>query len=118
MTHPTLDIYLNEIAHAGNGTTHPDSGGDFLGGMDDFATILLGELGAQEHNLLDVYYTSTNAVSSVQLLRWAQQRSSSYTNAGHCRTERQQLSNPGEFPFTGAMERTCSKIMIPTCGPK
>jgi RHS repeat-associated protein len=76
MTRPTLDIYLNEIAHAGNGTTHPDSGGDFLGGVDDFATILLGELGAQEHNLLDVYYTSTNAVSSVQLLRWAQQQAS------------------------------------------
>jgi RHS repeat-associated protein len=100
MTQPTLDIYLNEIAHAGNGTTHPNSGGDFLGGVDDFATILLGELGAQEHNLLDVYYTSTNAISSVQLLRWAQQQASAGT-AGIIELNANNYQTLGSSPSAG-----------------
>jgi RHS repeat-associated protein len=80
MTRPTLDVYLNEIAYAGNGTARPDNGDTFLHGLDDFLMILLNEMGAQEHNLLASYYASTNAISAVKLLQIAQQRSSPSTN--------------------------------------
>jgi RHS repeat-associated protein len=77
---PTLDIYLNEIATAGNGTMHPDSGDAMADGVKNFSMLLMAEMGAQEHRLLDGYYLNTNAISAVQLLQWAQQHSSGATN--------------------------------------
>lgn len=72
---PSMDMYLNEVVHAGNGTDQAGSGADFTSGMDDFMTLLSAEIGAQEHNVLNGFYTSSNAVSSVMLLRLAQQKS-------------------------------------------
>ena len=72
---PSMDMFYSEMAHAGNGTSHPDSGNDPLAGADDFSSIMDGEIAAQEHGIINGYYQSQNAVSSVVLLRLAQQRS-------------------------------------------
>lgn len=72
---PSLDMFFSEIAYAGNGTTHPDSGNGYLAGTENFDRILTGEIAAQEHSLLNGFYLSTNSVSSVVLLRLAEQRS-------------------------------------------
>ncbi len=72
---PSMDMFYSEMAHAGNGTSHPDSGNDPLAGTDDFSSIMDGEIAAQEHGIINGYYQSQNAVSSVVLLRLAQQRS-------------------------------------------
>jgi RHS repeat-associated protein len=71
---PSMDMFYSEMAHAGNGTSHPDSGNDPLAGRDDFSSIMDGEIAAQEHGIINGYYQSPNAVSSVVLLRLAQQR--------------------------------------------
>ncbi|HZI32154.1 MAG TPA: SBBP repeat-containing protein, partial [Candidatus Binatia bacterium] len=71
---PSMDMFYSEMAHAGNGTSHPDSGNDPLAGTDDFSSIMDGEIAAQEHSIINGYYQSPNAVSSVVLLRLAQQR--------------------------------------------
>jgi RHS repeat-associated protein len=71
---PSMDMFFSEIAYAGNGTSHPDSGNSYLAGTQDFARILTGEIAAQEHSLLNGFYLSSNSVSSVVLLRLAQQR--------------------------------------------
>lgn len=71
---PSMDMFYSEMAHAGNGTSHPDSGNDPLAGTDDFSSIMDGEIAAQEHGIINGYYQSQNAVSSVVLLRLAQQR--------------------------------------------
>ena len=72
---PSMDMFYSEMAHAGNGTSHPDSGNDPLAGTDDFMAIMDGEIAAQEHGIINGYYQSANAVSSIVLLRLAQQRS-------------------------------------------
>lgn len=71
---PSLDMFFSEIAYAGNGTSHPDSGNDPMAGTDDFSRIMTGEIAAQEHSLINGYYQSSNSVSSVVLLRLTQQR--------------------------------------------
>ena len=71
---PSMDMYYSQIVHAGNGTSHPDSGNDSLAGADDFMAIMDGEIAAQEHGIINGYYQSANAVSSVILLRLAQLR--------------------------------------------
>jgi RHS repeat-associated protein len=78
---PSMDMFYSEMAHAGNGTSHPDSGNDPLAGTDDFASIMDGEIAAQEHGVINGYYQSQNAVSSVVLLRLAQQRSTNGSSA-------------------------------------
>ncbi|HWY31529.1 MAG TPA: DUF6531 domain-containing protein, partial [Candidatus Acidoferrum sp.] len=76
---PSMDMFYSEMAHAGNGTSHPDSGNDTLAGTDDFSSIMDGEIAAQEHGVINGYYQSQNAVSAVVLLRLAQQET---TNGG------------------------------------
>lgn len=74
LVRPSLDMFFNEVAHGANATLRPDAGNDFLNATDDFSRILTAEIAAQEHNLINGYYRSTNAVSAVTLLRLAQQR--------------------------------------------
>ena len=71
---PSMDMFYSEMAHAGNGTSHPDSGNDPLAGTDDFSSLMDGEIAAQEHSIINGYYQSANSVSAVVLLRLAQQR--------------------------------------------
>jgi RHS repeat-associated protein len=70
---PSLDMFYSEMAHAGNGTSHPDSGSDTAAGTDDFTSIMDGEIAAEEHGIINGYYQSENTVSSIVLLRLAQQ---------------------------------------------
>ena len=69
---PSLDIFYSEMAYAGNGTSHPDSGNDPAAGADDFTSIMDGEIAAEEHGIINGYYQSQNTVSSIVLLRLAQ----------------------------------------------
>ncbi len=71
---PSLDMFYSEMAHAGNGTSHPNSGNDTAAGTDDFTSVMDGEIAAEEHDIINGYYQSENTVSSIVLLRLAQQR--------------------------------------------
>ncbi|MEK7782024.1 MAG: SBBP repeat-containing protein [Verrucomicrobiota bacterium] len=76
LVRPSLDMFFNELAYGASASLRPDAGNDFLTGSEDFARILTAEIAAQEHNLINGFYRSTNTVSAVTLLRLAQQRSS------------------------------------------
>jgi RHS repeat-associated protein len=77
-----LDIFLQEMTFAGNGTVHPERDLDATAANDSFYTILMLNSAAQEHAALDRFFGRTNAISTVTLLQKAMQKSSVGLNFG------------------------------------
>ncbi len=71
---PVVDMFYQQIALVGNGSLHPDSGLNSAAVRDDFAMIGIANDSAQEHAIINQFLFQKDAVSTVKLLRLAQQR--------------------------------------------
>ncbi len=71
--HPAVDMFIEQVSLFGNQSIHLDYGSDFYANRDDYIWISNLEGSAQEHQIIDDFYTRTGGVSTVKLLRQAQQ---------------------------------------------
>ncbi len=71
--HPFVDMLYSPIAVVGNGSLHLDSGDDRDRLQDDFSRILAAEASAQEHAVIQSFYSQKGGISTVSLLRLARQ---------------------------------------------
>lgn len=77
LTLPMVDMFMQGVAFVGNGTIHPDSGQDDGSGSSDFYLLTIANDSAQEHAVINQFLIQNEAVSTVKLLRLAQQRAGS-----------------------------------------
>jgi RHS repeat-associated protein len=68
LIYPKVDMAFNRMAWANNGTLHPDSGNEENPPTNDWVTILIGEVSAQEHRTINKFFQKSAAVSTVKLL--------------------------------------------------
>lgn len=71
---PNVDMFFQEVATVGNGTTRLDSGWDSRAATRNYFNLSIADLSAQEHATLNVFYGQSNAVSTVKLLQLAQKK--------------------------------------------
>lgn len=74
LTLPTVDMFYNQVGLAGNGSLRPDSGQDDTSAQKDFFLLAIADGSAQEHAIINQFLIQKEAVSTVKLLRLAQQR--------------------------------------------
>lgn len=70
---PSVDMYFNVLAFAGAGLTRMDTGGDPFNAWDDFAIMAIGDVSAQEHEIIGDFFQDAHAISTTRLLQLAQQ---------------------------------------------
>lgn len=70
--YPNVDMMFQRMASAYNGTTHPDSGLPGAMTANDWLYVLIGEVSAQEHTVINKFYNVTDSASTVHLLHAAQ----------------------------------------------
>ncbi|MBI5386381.1 MAG: hypothetical protein HZA90_17055, partial [Verrucomicrobia bacterium] len=71
---PAVDMFYRSVGLVGNGSLHPDSGQDDASTRVDFSLLATADGSAQEHAILNQFLLQKEAVSTVKLLRLAQQR--------------------------------------------
>lgn len=74
LTLPTVDMFTQQVGLIGNGSLHPDSGQDPESTQDDFFVLSAADGSAQEHAVINQFLIQNEAISTVKLLRLAQQR--------------------------------------------
>lgn len=67
----TVDMFFLNAAYASNGSVHPDSGLPFDESTKDFWHLLIAEISAQEHAIINDYYKESAAISTIKLLHRA-----------------------------------------------
>ena len=67
----TVDMFFLNAAYAFNGSFHPDSGLPFAEATDSFWRLLIAEISAQEHEIINDYYKESAAISTIKLLHRA-----------------------------------------------
>ncbi|MEI6872514.1 MAG: DUF6531 domain-containing protein, partial [Verrucomicrobiota bacterium] len=70
--YPNVDMMFQRMASAGNGTLHPDSGLPSTTEVNDWLYLLIGELSAQEHTVINKFFNITDTASTIHLLHAAQ----------------------------------------------
>lgn len=86
LIYPKLDMSFQRAAWANNGTLHPDSGEAQELPANDWATLLIGEISAQEHRTIDKFFQKSAAISTVRLLDISSQKltlNNVFMQAGH-----------------------------------
>lgn len=68
LLYPKLDMSFQRTAWANNGTLHPDSGEAQWLPANDWATVFIGEVSAQEHRTINKFFQKSAAISTVKLL--------------------------------------------------
>jgi YD repeat-containing protein len=74
LTLPTVDMFTQQVGIVGNGSLHPDSGQDSGSTQHDFIVLSAADGSAQEHAVINQFLIQKEAISTVKLLRLAQQR--------------------------------------------
>ncbi|MEI7721706.1 MAG: DUF6531 domain-containing protein, partial [Verrucomicrobiota bacterium] len=70
--YPNVDMMFQRMAFVGNGTLHPDSGLPDATAVNDWLYLLIGEISAQEHTVINRFFNVTDTASTVRLLHNAQ----------------------------------------------
>src|SRR5207249_1817081 len=70
---PHVDMLSRQVSLFGNDSVHADYGSDVYANTDDYERMFILGGPAQEHKIIDDFYTKTGGVSTVKLLRQAQQ---------------------------------------------
>lgn len=70
---PSVDMFFQMMAYAGAGITRMDTGEYPLNTYEDFATMVIGDVSAQEHSIINDFFREDNAISTTRLLQLAQQ---------------------------------------------
>ena len=70
--YPNIDMMFQRMASAGNGTLHPDSGLPDATTANDWLYLLIGEVSAQEHTVINKFFNVSDTASTVHLLHAAQ----------------------------------------------
>jgi len=73
LVHPNVDMLFQSVAVYGNTSSHADYASDPLQSNDDFLRLQNLQGSAQEHQIVNDFYNHTGGISSVKLLRQAQQ---------------------------------------------
>lgn len=66
-----VDMFFLNAAYASNAAVHTDSGLPFTESTRDFWHLLIGEISAQEHAIINDYYSESAAISTIRLLHRA-----------------------------------------------
>jgi RHS repeat-associated protein len=66
-----VDMFFLNAAYASNASVHADSGLPFTESSRDFWHLLIGEISAQEHAIINDYYSESAAISTIRLLHRA-----------------------------------------------
>jgi hypothetical protein len=74
LTLPTVDMFTQQVGLIGNGSVHPDSGQDPVSAQADFFVLSAADASAQEHAVINQFLIQKEAISTIKLLRLAQQR--------------------------------------------
>lgn len=74
LTLPTVDMFTHQVGLVGNGMVHPDSGQDLESSQNDYFVLSAADGSAQEHAIINQFLIQKEAISTVKLLRLAQQR--------------------------------------------
>ena len=70
--YPNVDMMFQRMASAGNGTLHPDSGLPDATTANDWLYLLIGEVSAQEHTVINKFFNVSDTASTVHLLHAGQ----------------------------------------------
>jgi len=73
LVHPHVDMVYQETDFFGNWSLRPDEGGDEWDAENSFNRMMMTEISAQEHKVIEDFYNQNGGVSTVKLLRQAQQ---------------------------------------------
>jgi RHS repeat-associated protein len=71
---PQVDMTSAELVYMGNRSLHPDSGEDTWTRENDLALLEIANNSAQEHEIINSYFSQADAISTVKLLQFAQAR--------------------------------------------
>jgi hypothetical protein len=72
LVYPNVDMSFQALAYVNNSSAHLDSGDTFQLAADTFGELLIGEISADEHRVINKLYGQENAISTVKLLDIAQ----------------------------------------------
>ena len=67
----TVDMFFLTAAYASNASVHPASGLPLRESFKDFWQLMIAEISAQEHAIINDYYKESAAISTVKLLHRA-----------------------------------------------
>ncbi len=70
--YPNVDMMFQQVASAYNGTLHPDSALPTAMTINDWLYLLIGEVSAQEHTVINKFFGLSDTASTVHLLHAAQ----------------------------------------------
>ena len=68
LLYPNVDMHFQRMATAFNGTLHPNSGIPESTAVNDWLYLLIGELSAQEHTILNQFFNLKDTASTINLL--------------------------------------------------
>lgn len=71
---PNVDMSFYDASVAFNGTIHSESGQEQFDALDNFRAIDAAHASAQEHQILNLFFQQTDAISTVKLLQLAEKR--------------------------------------------
>lgn len=98
MAQPSVDMFFYKAAHTSNATLHADSGNLFTPGTLDFWPVLITDISAQEHQIINSYYKDATAISTVKLLA----RAKDTTTAGILNLTKTNYVAQGNIVYAGA----------------
>lgn len=97
LLYPRVDMSFSKAASVANDSIHANSGDSPLATMQSMA-LIVGELSAQEHHIINDLFNQSSAVSTVKLLDLAQQKGS----VGIAVLTSQNYQDEGGKPYTAA----------------
>ena len=91
LLYPNVDMCFQRLAFVDNGTANPGNGIPLTQASSDLLHLLIGEVSAQEHTVINNFYKIADSASTIHLLHAAQQQgkqiitlnSTNYTSAGN-----------------------------------
>jgi RHS repeat-associated protein len=91
LLYPNVDMCFQYLASVDNATANPGNGLQYSQSFSDLLHLLIGEISAQEHTVLNDFYKIADSASTVHLLHASQQQgkqiislnSTNYTTAGN-----------------------------------
>jgi len=91
LLYPNVDMCFQNLAFVDNATANPGNGMPTTQASSDWLHLLIGEISAQEHTVLNDFYKIADSASTVHLLHASQQQgkqiitlnSTNYTSAGN-----------------------------------
>lgn len=90
----TVDMFFLNAAYGSNAAVHGDSGLTFAESTKDFWQLLIAEVSAQEHAIINDFYKESAAISTIKLLHRAQ------TASGILRLTKSNFTSYGSTSYT------------------